>query len=86
MVSSTPSPSPQPSSSLVGGPLPLTGSQDSERTISKAVVGEVATHVKQPTVESVRVEEAMTVVDYPAATAFRASATLDTTLVLASTS
>jgi hypothetical protein len=86
MVSLTPSPSPQPSSSLVGGPLLLTGSQDSERTISKAVVGEVATHVEQPTVKSIRVEKAVTMVDYPAATAFRASAALDMTLVLASTS
>jgi hypothetical protein len=36
--------------------------------------------------ESVRVEEAMIMVDYPAMTAARASAALDTALVLALTS
>jgi hypothetical protein len=58
-----PSPSPQPSSSLAGGPLSLTGSQDSERTISEAVAGEAATQVEQPAVVFVWVEEGMTVVE-----------------------
>jgi hypothetical protein len=81
-----PSPSPRPCSSLVGGPLPLTSSQDSERTINESVVGEAATQVEQPTVESIWVEEAMTVAENPAAIVARASTALDMALVLASTS
>jgi hypothetical protein len=81
-----PSPCPQPSSSLVGGPLSLTGCQNSERTVSEAVAGEAVTQVEQPAVESVRVEEAMTIVEYPTMIVVGASAALDMALVLASTS
>jgi hypothetical protein len=50
------------------------------------VVGEAVTQVEQPAVVFVWVEEAMTVVENMAVTVARASAALDTALVLASTS
>lgn len=76
----TSSPSPQPTTSVLIGPLPLTGSQDSERTVSEAAVGEAATQVDQPAVESAHLEEAMIMVEHPATDVARASITLDTTL------
>jgi hypothetical protein len=54
--------------------------------ISKVVAGEVATQVEEPTVESVRVEEVVTMLENPTATIAGAFAALDTTLVLALTS
>jgi hypothetical protein len=59
------------------------GSQDSEWTLSVAVAADGSTLVEQPTVESVRTEEVMTVVEYPAASAARVS---EMALVVALTS
>jgi hypothetical protein len=91
-----PFPSPQPGSSsghvesaLAVSPSLPAGSQDSEKTISTAVAVEVRTLAEQTfvdQVESVWVEESMTVAKYPVVTAVGDSATLDTTLVLALTS
>jgi hypothetical protein len=67
-------------------PLSLTGSLDLEQTVREAVAGEAATQVEQPAMESVQVEEAMTIVEYPTMTVVGAFAALDTALVLASTS
>jgi hypothetical protein len=50
------------------------------------MAGEATTQVEQPAVESVWVEEAMTVVENVAVTVARVSTALDMALVLASTS
>jgi hypothetical protein len=50
------------------------GSQDSERTLSVAVVEDATTLIEQPTVESARTEGVVTVAEYPTTFAARVSA------------
>jgi hypothetical protein len=68
------------------GPVLLTVSQDSERTISEAGAGETVILAEQPIIESVHPMEVMTVVGRLAEDIVGVSAMLDTALVLASTS
>jgi hypothetical protein len=93
---STPSPSPRPGSSssrvestLTVSPSLPTRSQDSEKTINMIAAEEVRTLAEQTSVDQVEpvwVNESMTMVAYPVATAVGASTTLSKALVLASTS